>query len=120
MPEPDYYAALELTPAATPAQVRAAYRRLARAVHPDVNPDASSPARFALLQQAYEVLSEPDRRRRYDESRRGPGGQVTPGTPHYSWTNIASRTQRVGDAEDDLDDLYDTFFRGPPGGDKPG
>ena len=66
----DYYRMLDLQPAATLAEVRSAYRKKASALHPDRNPDPLAHARFQEMQEAYEVLSDPDRRRAFDDNRR--------------------------------------------------
>ncbi|MBI4442724.1 MAG: DnaJ domain-containing protein [Acidobacteria bacterium] len=63
---PDYYAILGVAPDASPEQVRAAYRLLAKKHHTDAGGD---PARFRTLQQAYETLNDPALRRRYDAER---------------------------------------------------
>lgn len=60
---PDPYRVLGLTRGATPDQIRAAYRRLARAVHPDVSKAPDAAARFAALADAYEQLTDPKRPR---------------------------------------------------------
>lgn len=63
-----HYAALEVTPQATHREIRAAYRRLARATHPDGNDgDPALERRFKRIARAYQVLSDPARRRAYDE-----------------------------------------------------
>ena len=65
----DYYKILGLTPAATPAEVKKAYRKLALEHHPDRNPgDPQAAARFIEIAEAYEILGDPDRRRSYDRS----------------------------------------------------
>ena len=69
----DHYTVLGLSPTATEAEIRSAFRRLARQYHPDVNPDPAAPERFRALVSAYEVLSDPARRREYD-ARRSRGG----------------------------------------------
>lgn len=63
----DYYRTLGVGRDASPAEIKAAFRRLARETHPDANPgNTSTEARFREAAEAYEVLSDPERRRRYD------------------------------------------------------
>jgi molecular chaperone DnaJ len=63
----DFYVILGLERAATPTDVKRAYKRLARRHHPDINPgDRMAAAQFRQIVEAYETLSDPDRRRRYD------------------------------------------------------
>ncbi len=63
----DYYAVLGVPRDASQEDIKKAFRRLARETHPDANPgDAAADARFRQIAEAYEVLSDPDRRRRYD------------------------------------------------------
>ena len=64
----DYYAVLGVGKQADAQQIKQAYRRLARKHHPDLNPgDRQAAERFKEIGEAYEVLSDPDRRRRYDQ-----------------------------------------------------
>jgi DnaJ-class molecular chaperone len=66
----DYYRIMGLQPAATLAEIKGAYRKKASALHPDRNPSERAHLSFQELQEAYEVLSNPDRRRAYDDNRR--------------------------------------------------
>jgi DnaJ-class molecular chaperone len=64
----DYYSTLGVAKTATEKEIKTAYRRLARKHHPDVNPgDKAAEARFKELNEAYEVLGDPDKRKKYDE-----------------------------------------------------
>ena len=62
----DYYSLLKIRRDATQDEVKRAYRRLARELHPDVNPDPETVEHFKEITQAYEVLSDPEKRRMYD------------------------------------------------------
>jgi curved DNA-binding protein len=66
----DYYAALEITPEADEHAIKRAFRTLARQCHPDVRTDAQAAERFQLINEAYQILSDPQRRQRYDQVRR--------------------------------------------------
>ncbi len=95
----DYYETLGVKPAASAEEIRSAYRRLVRELHPDINKAPDAAARFNEVQQAYDILSDPEKRRAYD--RFGAGGQTNPfaggmgGGPGrkgtYSWTNVGAR-----------------------------
>src|SRR5215475_10391590 len=62
----DYYAVLGVRRDANADEIKKAYRRLARELHPDVNPDPVTQERFKEINQAYEVLSDPEKRELYD------------------------------------------------------
>ena len=64
----DYYSTLGVAKSATAKDIKQAYRKLARKHHPDVNPgDKSAESKIKELNEAYEVLSDPDKRKKYDE-----------------------------------------------------
>jgi len=64
----DYYKALDVSKSATPEEIQKAYRKLARKFHPDMNPDdKTAKARFQEIQAAYDVLNEPEKRKKYDQ-----------------------------------------------------
>ena len=76
----DLYKALEVSKEASQDEIRRSYRRLARKYHPDANPgDKQAEERFKEIQQAYEVLSKPEKRREYDEGPRTYFGSRQPG-----------------------------------------
>ncbi len=64
----DYYSALGVAKTATDKEIKQAYRKLARKYHPDVNPgDKASEGRFKEINEAYEVLGDPAKRKKYDD-----------------------------------------------------
>jgi molecular chaperone DnaJ len=78
---PDYYKTLGVEKKATAAEIKKAYRKLARSYHPDRNPDdKQAEARFKEISQAYDVLGDPEKRKQYDSGSgpfatgAGPGG----------------------------------------------
>ncbi|MBI2888192.1 MAG: J domain-containing protein [Chloroflexi bacterium] len=80
--QPDYYEILQVHPSAEPEVVQAAYRRLSLKYHPDVYSGPDAHQRMALLNQAYQVLSDPSQRSAYDRQRAGARSRsVGPATP---------------------------------------
>ena len=73
----DYYAILNVARTATAEQIRSAHRAQSRRYHPDTADDGrGDPSRFALIQEAYEILSVPDFRRRYDTKQAAARGET--------------------------------------------
>lgn len=71
----DYYSILGVSREATGEEIKRAYRKLARELHPDVNPDPATQDRFKQVTAAYEVLSDPSKRQMYDLGGDPRGGQ---------------------------------------------
>ena len=68
MPYIDYYKVLRVDKTATPDDIKKAYRKLARKYHPDMNPnDKTAEQRFKEINEANEVLSNPENRAKYDK-----------------------------------------------------
>jgi DnaJ domain len=101
----DYYDLLGVTPDATTAQIKSAYRKLAKQYHPDVNTGSDAAERFREITEAYDTLTDPDRRRRYDLLH-GTYTRRTSGTGNTGPGSAGSRTRtKTGN--------------GPAGGDGP-
>ena len=98
----DLYATLGVARTATGEEIKKAYRRLAREHHPDANAgDPQAAERFKAISHAYEVLSDPERRQRYDTF-----GTDSPG---------AAGGAGMGDFGGGLGDIFDAFFGGGAG-----
>ncbi len=111
----DLYVTLELKPNASADEIKRGYRRLAKKYHPDANPgDKSAEERFKGLTQAYEILSDPEKRRRYDAMRQSPQG----GRGRGAGRTQGSGPQDFGDGS--IEDLFSMFFGqgGSPFGDE--
>jgi molecular chaperone DnaJ len=97
----DYYGVLGISPDATGEEIKRAYRRLARELHPDVNPDPTAQERFKEITRAYEVLSDPEKRRIVDLG----------GDPYATAADGAGPFGGFGG----LGDIMDAFFGGGAG-----
>lgn len=100
----DYYEVLGVTRNADKEEIKRAYRRLARKYHPDVNKEPEAEERFKEINRAYEVLSEPETRARYD--RFGEAGISGAGAAGF---------QDFGDMGG-FADIFESFFSGFAGG----
>jgi molecular chaperone DnaJ len=103
--EKDYYALLGVPETAPEQEITRAYRRLARELHPDVNPDKpDAEERFKEVSSAYDVLGDPAKRKEYDERRRfGAGGFADDGGGFRIRFTTADD---LGDLGGLLDDLF--------------
>jgi curved DNA-binding protein len=132
----DYYKILGVEKTATTEQIKKAYRKLARQYHPDVNPnDATAEQKFKEVNEANEVLSDAEKRKKYDQfgadyqryeqagaggAGRGPGG--------FDWSQYAQGGQGGfggfggggspfgGEGDEDFSDFFSSLFGGMGGG----
>ena len=84
----DYYADLGVSRDAPAEEIKRAYRRQARKLHPDVNPGPEAEAEFKRISQAYEVLSDPNKRQQYDMGSDPFGGGQAGFGGNFSFTDI--------------------------------
>src|SRR6201996_7093628 len=127
-PSRDFYDTLGVPRDVSAEEMQRAYRKLARTYHPDVNKDPSAEERFKEISEAYDVLSDPDLRRRYDAFGHD-FRQVPEGVDPETWARAragtgAGRSTARGRAEPDvewftsegggidLDDLFGDLFGG--------
>jgi DnaJ-class molecular chaperone len=138
----DYYSTLGLAKTATDKEIKQAFRKLARKHHPDVNPgDKAAEGRFKELNEAYEVLGDPTKRRKYDElganwrmyeqaGAQPPPGGARPGgwnvdfggqAPGGGYRTMTEEEMRemFGNA-DPFSDFFHTFFGGAASDDESG
>lgn len=107
----DYYKILDVDKKSTQADIKKAYRKLARKYHPDLNPgDKSAESRFKEIQEAYSVLSDPKKRKQYDQfgfvgdmPPPGQNGPYTSGFEGFNFSNAGSSSFR---------DFFENMFSG--------
>jgi molecular chaperone DnaJ len=102
--ERDLYQVLGVERGASEAEIKRAFRKLAQQWHPDVNKDPEAEARFKEASEAYQILSDPERRQRYDTFGRAgvDGGAGGPGAGFEGFGGFS--------------DIFDAFFGGAAGG----
>lgn len=131
----DYYKVLGVGRKASEQEVKQAYRRLARRFHPDLNPgDKTAEAKFKEINEAHGVLSDPQKRKKYDQygelwehaeqfadagrgrasRREDRGGPSQDSSQVYEWGDLGRSGGGV-----DLGDIFDTFFQGSRGRRRP-
>lgn len=121
----DYYEVLGLTKSASEAEIKSAYRKAALKYHPDRNKESDAEQKFKEINEAYEILKDPQKRQSYDQfghaafdprsgmGGQGRGGQQGPFTWSYTSTGGANPFTGFGGADfSDPFEIFDQFFGG--------
>ena len=107
MDSKDYYKILEIDSAADVAEIKKAYKKLAIKYHPDRNPDDTAASeKMSLLNEAYAVLSNPDKRREYDHLKQRFGADAA---GHFRQSNSYEDILRHSDIEKIFQEISDNF-----------
>lgn len=116
----DYYKALGVEATASEAEIKTAYRRLARKYHPDVSKEAGAEERFKAVNEAYEVLKDKDRRAQYDQLKASgyrPGEDFRP-PPGFGNGGFQFDFNEMG-GNGGFSDFFESLFGGPRRGATP-
>src|SRR4029453_12847280 len=98
---PDYYKVLDVDRKASQDEIKKAYRKLARKYHPDTNKEAGAEERFKGISEAYDVLGDPEKRKKYDR-----GGSVFAGGGPFGGGGDAGGGADFGSFSDILSNIF--------------
>jgi curved DNA-binding protein len=118
----DYYKILEIQKTATEADIKAAYRKLARKHHPDLNPnDENAKKKFQQINEANEVLSDPEKRKKYDKYGKDwkHADEFEKANQQQSQSRASSGGQQSyggGDFSGDFSDFFESMYGSGSGG----
>src|SRR5438270_4718518 len=116
----DYYETLGVSKTATEEEIRSAFRKLARKYHPDVAKDkAAAEAKFKEINEAYEVLGDPEKRKKYDtlgaDWERGGGFQQPPPPNWQDFAQPGAQGREFHFGGTNFSDFFEMFFGGRGG-----
>ncbi|UWQ52177.1 DnaJ domain-containing protein (plasmid) [Leisingera caerulea] len=107
----DYYKILGVAPDAEPGEVKRAFRKLARKYHPDINEGAEAEAKFKDVNEAYEVLKDPERRAAYDQLGKPGSGSQDSFRPPPGWEGGFEFTGGGPERAEAFSDFFESLFR---------
>lgn len=120
----DYYKVLGISKNATSDEIKKAYRKLARKLHPDINPnDKEAQAKFQQLNEANEVLSNPEKRKKYDKYGKdwGTGEEYEKYKQQQQHANAGQQSYSSGNFNgEDFSDYFSSMFGNQAGGNRRG
>jgi curved DNA-binding protein len=113
----DYYEVLGVQRSATQDDIKKAYRKLSKKFHPDINKQKGAKEKFQQVNEAYEVLRDPDKRKRYDTLGSGfAGGQDFRAPPGWGGVEFNFGGTRPGNVPSGFSDFFEAFFGAGVGG----
>lgn len=107
----DYYKVLDVAQDADAATIKKAFRKAARKYHPDINSGPQSEAKFKEVNEAYEVLKDPERREAYDRLGREPPKESGAYQPPPGWDEGYTFSSGGPQSDEAFSDFFETLFR---------
>jgi curved DNA-binding protein len=113
----DYYQVLGVAKTATAEEIKAAFRKLARKYHPDLNPnDKEAKSKFQQLNEANEVLSDPEKRRKYDQYGKDFKHVDENARSQQAYSSAGGGPFTYSGGDEDFSDFFRSMFEGAQGG----